>query len=243
MQSCPAVSRRRATGTAGLAALVAAGGLIIGPVAQAGAIWVPGVEGVSNPTVRSFQDRKFDRVVRQAYDFSCGSAALATLLTYHYERPTDEQAAFRYMFERGDQQKIAQVGFSLLDMKNYLESNGYEADGYQAPLETLAEAGVPAIALINYRGYRHFVVIKGVTKDEVLLGDPSLGLRQLPINEFRKAWENGILFIIRNKPAVGQRNYNANADWSRVLRAPLWSAVDRNALEAVTVVLTRFGAF
>jgi hypothetical protein len=242
MHACPAVSRQRALATAGMALLAVL--LFQVPLSHAGTVWVPGgSEGVSNIAVRSFQERKFDRVVRQAYDFSCGSAALATLLTFHYEDPIDEQTAFRYMFERGDQKKIAQVGFSLLDMKNYLENSGYEADGYQAPLETLTDAGVPAIALINYRGYRHFVVIKGVTKDEVLLGDPSLGLRQLPLADFRKSWENGILFIIRNKPAVGQRNFNANADWGRVLRAPLWSAVDRDALEAVTVVLNRFGSF
>ena len=54
--------------------------------------------------------------------------------------PTPEQTAFKYMYERGDQAKIAQVGFSLLDMKNYLQQQGYEADGYKAPLETLADA-------------------------------------------------------------------------------------------------------
>jgi hypothetical protein len=234
------VSRRQATATAGIA-LVA--GLLAASSAEAGTVWLSGPEGVSTPSVRSFQERKFDRVVRQAYDFSCGSAALATLLTYHYEEPTTEQTAFRFMYERGDQKKIAQVGFSLLDMKNYLESQGYEADGYQAPLETLQEAGVPAIALITYRGYRHFVVVKGVSESEVLLGDPSLGLRHVSREDFKQSWENGILFIIRNKPAVGQRNFNANADWGRVLRAPVWSAIDRDALEAVTVVLTRFGAF
>lgn len=240
MQPCPAVSRRQATATAGIA-LVA--GLLGASSGEAGTVWIAGPEGVSMPSVRSFQDRKFDRVVRQAYDFSCGSAALATLLTYHYEQPTTEQTAFRFMYERGDQKKIAQVGFSLLDMKNYLESQGYEADGYQAPLETLQEAGVPAIALITYRGYRHFVVVKGVSDTEVLLGDPSLGLRHMPREDFQQSWENGILFIIRSKPAVGQRNFNANADWGRVLRAPVWSAIDRDALEAVTVVVTRFGAF
>lgn len=240
MQPCPAVRRRQATATAGIA-LVA--GLLGASPAGAGTVWVPGPEGVSTPSVRSFQDRKFDRVVRQAYDFSCGSAALATLLTFHYEQPTTEQTAFRFMYERGDQKKIAQVGFSLLDMKNYLESQGYEADGYQAPLETLQEASVPAIALITYRGYRHFVVVKGVSDSEVLLGDPSLGLRHVSREEFQQSWENGILFIIRNKPAVGQRNFNANADWGRVLRAPVWSAIDRDALEAITVVVTRFAAF
>jgi len=236
MQSHPAA--RRPLATAGMAALAS---FWLTASAMAGSVWLPGMEGVSNVAVRSIQERKFDRVVRQQYDFSCGSAALATLLTYHYEDATDEPKAFRAMFDKGDQEKIAQVGFSLLDMKNYLEANGYQADGYQASCETLVDAKVPAIALINYRGYRHFVVVKGVTAEDVIIGDPSLGLRSIPRAEFKGMWENGILFIIRNKAAVGQRNFNADADWGRILKAPLGLAVDRESLGTLTVLSQGFG--
>lgn len=58
-------------------------------------------------------------------------------------------------------------------------------------LDTLASAGVPAIALINFNGYRHFVVIKGIREDGVLLRDPALGLRTLPRAQFESMWENG----------------------------------------------------
>lgn len=237
MQSFRAACRRVATVSAGLAALA----MTILPPALAGNAWIPGVEGISNVTVASYQERKFERVVRQQYDFSCGSAALATLLTYHYEDATDEPKAFKAMFDKGDQEKIAKVGFSLLDMKQYLETSGYEADGYQASLETLMDAKVPAIALINYRGYRHFVVVKGVSDSEVLLGDPSLGLRQVSRAEFQSMWDNGILFIIRNKPAIGQRNFNAATDWGRVLRAPLGLALNDESLANLTVLTQGFG--
>lgn len=240
MQPGPAASRLQAIAHAGLVLLAC---LFLAVGARASSVWLPGAEGVSNVPLRSIQERKFDRVVRQQYDFSCGSAALATLLTFHYEDATDEQKAFKVMFEKGDQAKISQVGFSLLDMKQYLEANGYQADGYQASLDTLIEAKVPAIALINYRGYRHFVVVKGVSESEVILGDPSLGLRQVSRQEFKDSWENGILFIIRNKPAVGQRNFNANADWGRILRAPLGLAVDRESLSQLTVLSQGFGVF
>ncbi len=238
MQPPFAASRPMATATAAVAALAS---LILTTTATAGSAWIPGIEGVSNVAVRSIQERKFDRVVRQQYDFSCGSAALATLLTYHYEDATDEPKAFRAMFDKGDQQRISQVGFSLLDMKNYLEANGYQADGYQASLDTLIDAKVPAIALVNYRGYRHFVVVKGVSAEEVVIGDPSLGLRSVSREEFETMWENNILFIIRNKAAVGQRNFNANADWGRILRAPLGLAVDRESLANLTVLSQSFG--
>jgi predicted double-glycine peptidase len=214
-----------------------------GPLAcaRAGSVWVPGVEGVVNVPTQSIQERKFNQVIRQHYDFSCGSAALATLLTYHYEDPTDEMKAFRYMYEHGDQEKITQAGFSLLDMKGYLEHNGYEADGYEASLDTLAKAGVPAIALIDYRGYRHFVVVTGLRSGDVLLGDPALGTRFVPRAEFEQMWTNRILFIIKNKPDVGRKHFNSDAGWKGIARAPLGAALGTNDLASLTVTLPRLG--
>lgn len=224
-----------------LAALLAS--LLLADSAAAGTVWLQGAEGISNVPVRSIQERRFDRVVRQQFDFSCGSAALATLLTFHYDQDTDEQEPFRWMYERGDQEKISRVGFSLLDMKKFLESAGYEADGYKATLDTLGEARVPAIALISIRGYRHFVVVKGVRDNDVLLGDPALGLRKMTRQEFQSAWDNGILFIIRNKAEVGGRTFNTVAEWSRIPRAPLGLALAEESLASVTISLPGFGEF
>ena len=214
-----------------------------GPFAWAGSVWLPGVEGVSNVTARSLQEAKFAQVVRQQYDFSCGSAALATLLTFHYDRETDEQAAFGAMFAVGDKEKIAEAGFSLLDMKTYLESIGYEADGYVATLDTLENAGVPAIALINYRGYRHFVVVKGIQGKEVLIGDPALGIKVMSRAAFETLWDNGVLFIIKNKPEVGQQNFNQSTEWNLLARAPLGSALPADSLAQLTVGMPGFGEF
>ena len=214
-----------------------------GPFAWAGSVWLPGVEGVSNVTARSLQEAKFAQVVRQQYDFSCGSAALATLLTFHYDRETDEQAAFGAMFAVGDKEKIAEAGFSLLDMKTYLESIGYEADGYVATLDTLENAGVPAIALIDYRGYRHFVVVKGIQGKEVLIGDPALGIKVMSRAAFETLWDNGVLFIIKNKPEVGQQNFNQSTEWNLLARAPLGSALPADSLAQLTVGMPGFGEF
>src|SRR3954454_18291549 len=57
--------------------------------------------------------RAFRATVHQQYDFSCGSAALATLLTYHYGRPVTEQQVFQVMYQNGNQARIREVGFSM----------------------------------------------------------------------------------------------------------------------------------
>ncbi|MFS9669631.1 C39 family peptidase, partial [Klebsiella pneumoniae] len=73
---------------------------------------------------------------------------MATLLRYHYGRPTVESDVFSAMWRSGDQAQIKRAGFSMLDMKRYLDSQGYMADGYRMPLDQLAKLKTPAIALI-----------------------------------------------------------------------------------------------
>lgn len=208
---------------------------------HAGAVWIPGIGGGGGNvvSVKSISEKKFETVVRQQYDFSCGSAALATLLTFHYEDPINEQIAFNHMYEMGDREKIQQYGFSLLDMKNYLENHGYESDGFEASLDTLADAGVPAITLLNVNGYRHFVVVKGVSKQKILVGDPALGLRAYSRDDFESMWQNGILFIITNKPEVARNNFNQEAAWRAFPRTPFGSAVDQENLSSLTIAIPR----
>jgi uncharacterized protein len=172
--------------------------------------------------------RAFQRTLHQQYDFSCGSAAVATLLTFQYDRPVDETTVFKAMFVAGDQAQIRAKGFSLLDMKRFLDANGYQADGVRAPLETLGKVGVPAIALISDHGYRHFVVVKGFDKSSVLIGDPALGLRILSRSDFEKARVGDLFFVIRNHREWA--HFNSRADWDTRLSAPLSIAVDRNSL-------------
>lgn len=212
--------------------------------AVAGTVWLPGLgDALLGVTTASTEELKFEKVVRQQYDFSCGSAALATLLTFHYDHPIDEMTAFNFMYERGDKERIAQSGFSLLDMKRFLESHGYQADGYNSNLDTLTNAGIPAIALINYRGYRHFVVVKGVRDGRVLLGDPALGTRLVAQADFESMWENGVLFIIRTKSDIGKRFFNTDEQWKGLANAPLGMALGGDDLASLTVNLPQLGDF
>ena len=244
MQALTAKKRCGGQGGCGALVLFVVVALLGARCAAAGSIWLPEIgDGSANVPSMSLAERKFKEIVRQQFDFSCGSAALATLLTYHYNRPTDEMTAFRYMYERGDQPKIAQAGFSLLDMKGYIAQLGLDADGYQSELDTLKDAGIPAIALINYRGYRHFVVVKGVRRDSVLLGDPALGTRLVARDEFEASWDNKVLFIIKSEPDVGRNFFNTEKQWQHLASAPLGSAIGADDLASLTVNLPRLGEF
>lgn len=207
--------------------------------AEAGSVALPfQIGGDYSVPVISLKEARYSAMIRQQYDFSCGSAALSTLLTYHYRFAVTEQTVFEEMFANGEQEKIKKEGFSLLDMKRYLEAHGFEADGFEAPLEKLASAGIPAIVLINDNGYNHFVVVKGIRNQRVLLGDPSGGTRAMPQKAFESIWVNQILFVIGNHQDIA--GFNQASDWRVSVQAPMGSGVNREGLG--NLVIPKFGS-
>lgn len=211
---------------------------------------LPAIAPASSPTVltgtagvtytlrlTSLKEARFRNTVRQKYDYSCGSAAVATLLTYQYGYPVTEQAAFAQMYAHGDKAKINREGFSLLDIKRFLQAYGFEADGFEVPLDKLRQEHLPAIVLLNERGYHHFVVIKGMRDGRVLIGDPALGTRSIPRRQFDAAWTTRLVFVIHNQRSLA--TFNSSSDWRVAPLAPLGSAVDRRGLE--TLVMPRRG--
>jgi uncharacterized protein len=183
--------------------------------------------------VTSIRQARLAGTLLQQYDFSCGSAAVATLLTHHFGYPMSEATVFDYMFRNGNQKKIRTEGFSLLDMKRFLQAHGFEADGFEQPLDKLAEAKAPAIVLINENGYQHFVVIKGLRGDRVLLGDPAHGTRAVSRANFMESWQNGLLFVVHNR--MESARFNLAEDWKAVPQAPLTAGVNRNSLSGATM--------
>ena len=177
---------------------------------------------------------RFRTTVRQKYDFSCGSAAVATLLTHHYQRPVSEEDVIRVMYAKGDQAKIQREGFSLLDMKLYLETNGFQADGFEATVDQIVKFGAPGIVLVQDNGYKHFVVMKGVQNGKVLLGDPALGSRIITRENFEKIWVSHIFFVVHNNRELAQ--FNVPSHWYVRPAAFLSDAISRDSLAAITLL-------
>lgn len=226
-------------GSQALAAAFVAAAAALAP-APSGAADFGLIAGGIRPSVdvSTFRDRRFERVVRQQYDFSCGSAALATLLTFHYGKNTSESDAFTKMWAVGDQKRIKQLGFSLMEMKQYLESAGYKADGFKLTLDRVREIGVPGIALIDVKGYKHFVVIKGVDDRRVLVGDPSRGVISRSRAEFEDHWD-GVILIVRSDVQRGKNSFNMAADWDIAPGGPGHRATDYETLQSVLLNQTR----
>ena len=109
----------------GLAAVTIAWMGLATPPAAAGEAVFATSAGTFTPSVTSLLESRFRTVVHQERDYSCGSAAVATLLSFHYDHPVSEDSAFTAMFVAGDQDTIQRYGFSLADMQRYLASLGF----------------------------------------------------------------------------------------------------------------------
>ncbi|AVO59063.1 MULTISPECIES: C39 family peptidase [Pseudomonas] len=155
--------------------------------------------------VQSVRERKFADLVEQKTDFSCGAAALATILRQAYWLDVDEEHVIKGMLATADQDLVRTQGFSMLDMKRYLESIGMRARGYRIPPDKLQAVSIPVVVLMDIRGYKHFVVMQRAHKDWVYIGDPVLGHKRYSHEDFVKGW-NGIVFAI-----VGPGYDKANA--------------------------------
>ncbi len=75
---------------------------------------------------------QFRGIVRQAYDYSCGSAALTTLLNGYVGTSLTEQQTMSGLLQYGEYQRIIERrSFSLLDMKRFVTAIGLESGGIE----------------------------------------------------------------------------------------------------------------
>ncbi|MCL2912445.1 C39 family peptidase [Shewanella corallii] len=147
-------------------------------------------------SIQSIRERKFEHLVPQQTDFSCGAASLATILKFAYGMPDiKEFDVMNGMLEQADMEVVAQKGFSLLDMKHFLKEKSLRGRGYRVGIEELMKLKIPAIVLINDNGYNHFVVLRRIDRGMVYLGDPALGNRIIPKKDFLGKW-NQVVFVV-----------------------------------------------
>ncbi|WP_396586597.1 C39 family peptidase [Bermanella sp. R86510] len=158
-------------------------------------------------TIDPLSELRFNNVVRQAYDYSCGSAALTTLLDFYLGRNFQERQVMEGLLQFGDTEKIVERrGFSLLDMKRLVTALGHPSGGFRAEMDDLIKLDHPAIAPIEYAGFKHFVVIRGVKNGHVYVADPSVGNISFTLSRFMQVWDQNVLFIVfpnGHKPVGG----------------------------------------
>jgi predicted double-glycine peptidase len=155
---------------------------------------VPGTAlSTERAPVRSLLEMRHDNVVIQEWDLSCGAAALTTILNYQHGDPVSEREVAAGLIRREEYLadpalvKFRQ-GFSLLDLKRYVDQRGYSGIGYgELTVDDLIEKA-PVIVPVNFNDYNHFVIFRGIWGNRALLADPAFGNRTMLVDKFKDGW-------------------------------------------------------
>lgn len=158
---------------------------------------------------RSMKDLRDQNLVKQRFDFSCGAAALATLLRYGFGESVTEGQVLTGLFDLPSEAEKAErrrTGFSLLDLQRVAQARGFNAEGFRLEPAQIGMLGGPVIVFIEPRGYKHFAVLRGVRGDRVYLADPSRGNIRMPVYTFLDSWlqddGKGIIFVAEPKSGL-----------------------------------------
>lgn len=162
--------------------------------------------------VCSYQELQRRNVVMQSRDYSCGAAALATLVKYYWGDPVTEEtfllAVDRVLTDPAERLERIENGLTLTDLRLAAVDEGYLATSARLSIAELRAAKVPLIVGIVVDGYDHFVVYRGADDYYVYLADSSRGNLRLPIWEFRCQWQKNAVLVVA-KADVDPPTYSA----------------------------------
>jgi predicted double-glycine peptidase len=147
---------------------------------------------------RSYQDLKFQFTVRQQRDFTCGAAALASILKYHYGMPVTEEMIFWIIVNRYKPEELkqkAEVGFSFEDLIFVAEKLGFKSQAAVVAISELEKLNGPVILQMNMKRFDHFSVLRKKTADIAYMSDPLFGQLTLDSKEFKEEFKGAVLAI------------------------------------------------
>lgn len=191
--------------------------------------------------IKSYKELRDERIVRQKYDFSCGAAALTTILRHYYRLPVTEESVVNHIVKkRGMKDAVRRYrekkGFSLLDLKMAANAAGFHARAYkEMSILDLAELDAPAIIPIRTKQYDHFVVFRGLRGDRVHLTDPITGNITIKAANFAVAWRDGIGMVLEARNGAQPENWRPDRTrQGYVTREMTRSIITRSATPTIT---------
>ena len=145
--------------------------------------------------VKTWKQLRDADLEKQDLDYSCGSAATATILRSFYGSEVYEKDILDEVTRIGDDGTA-----SFSDLQQAVTKFGYKAVGISANFEKLKTIKIPAVVYLRYRDKDHFSVIRGINKQGVVwLGDPSWGNRKFSEQQFKAMWETREDNILKGK--------------------------------------------
>lgn len=173
--------------------------------------------------VVSWNELKTQNIVMQRRDFSCGAAAMATVLRYHWGEDVNETqilVALERMLTPEQLRDREERGLLLGDLEDVAKEMGYVAATGTLKLDKLLQSKVPVVVGIRFGETNHFVVFRGWYDRFVFLADPIRGNVRMTRTGFADKWiENAILVVApqgktkSNVSRLGVRQEEVTRGW------------------------------
>jgi len=149
--------------------------------------------------VWSWKELQEQNIVMQKRDFSCGAAALATVLQYYWgDHVTELQILKKFddLFTPAEVRERIKNGLTITDLRRVAVKMGYQASIGTLRYEQLQESKVPLVVGITVGEFKHFVVYRGTDGYYVYLADPARGNIRIPASEFVKQWQKNAVLVV-----------------------------------------------
>ena len=139
------------------------------------------------------------RYVKQSGIRDCGITCLYNIIRFHKGDVSIEK--LRELSHTNEN------GTSIYNLMETSKSLGLNAKAYRCELNDLSKVEFPIIAYIKLNNYYHFVIIKDVEVDNILVFDPIRGDISYTIDEFLKDWQNIIITFKKEGKIVNENTY------------------------------------
>lgn len=163
--------------------------------------------------IESWNTLKWEHIVRQGYDYSCGAAAVATLANGYFGDLLDEPLVLQMLLANlSTQEEIADRvvnGFSMLDLQQVAHQLGYIAVGVKLSNDAIFKLKGPVIVILKDGDVEHFVVLKGVDDSKAYFADSFSGNVRMPLSTFFKRWKGTALIFGKTGTGLRENYYLA----------------------------------
>ena len=142
--------------------------------------------------------------VKQDASKECGVACISMLIKYYH--------GYIGRCELLEMTKTNKSGTTLYHLVSALKEIGFEAEGISCNYRTLIKNKIhlPCICNVIIDGsFKHFVVLYEMNKKGVIIGDPAVGIRKLPLKSFEIIYNDALVLAILKKtiPIINESKY------------------------------------
>lgn len=123
-------------------------------------------------------------VILQQSITDCGAASLAMICRYYGINISINRLR--------DLANVSADGANLYSLAEAAEALGFHTQGVSSNIQNLIDQPLPAIA--HWQG-NHFIVVYRITKDQVTVADPGIGLIKYSYQEFTEGWTGNLLIL------------------------------------------------